>query len=55
MYGVDEITTDRLTDLAGKADQENIWEDFNDLLLPGFGSIWTSSRPPRRCTPMTRS
>ncbi|MCE0536137.1 helix-turn-helix domain-containing protein [Kineosporia rhizophila] len=37
MYGVDEITTDRLTDLAGKADQENIWEDFNDLLLPGFG------------------
>jgi len=37
MYGADEVTTDRLTDLAGKADQENIWEDFTDVLVPGFG------------------
>ncbi len=37
MYGADEMTTDRLTDLAGMTDQENIWEDFNDLLIPGFG------------------
>ncbi len=37
MYGVDEATTDRLTDLAGMADQENIWEDFTDVLVPGFG------------------
>jgi hypothetical protein len=37
MYGADEATTDRLTDLAGKADQENIWEDFTDVLVPGFG------------------
>ncbi|MBT0767322.1 helix-turn-helix domain-containing protein [Kineosporia sp. J2-2] len=37
MYGADEATTDRLTDLAGKADEENIWEDFNDVLIPGFG------------------
>jgi hypothetical protein len=37
MYGADEATTNQLTDLAGKADEENIWEDFTDVLLPGFG------------------
>ncbi len=38
MYGADETTTERLTDLAAKADEEkNIWEDFTDVLIPGFG------------------
>jgi len=37
MYDADEETTERLTELAGQADEENIWEDFTDVLIPGFG------------------
>ncbi|WP_269327088.1 helix-turn-helix domain-containing protein [Kineosporia mesophila] len=37
MYGADEAMTERLTDLAARADAENIWEDFTDVLIPGFG------------------
>ncbi|GAB3264966.1 helix-turn-helix transcriptional regulator [Kineosporia babensis] len=37
MYGADEATTDRLTELAGMTDQDHIWEEFSDLPAPGLG------------------
>lgn len=37
MYGVDEATTVQLTELADKAGADDIWEDFTDALVPGFG------------------
>ena len=36
IYGADEATTNRLTGLAEKVAEDNIWLDFDDVLMSGF-------------------
>ncbi|HEX7596879.1 MAG TPA: helix-turn-helix transcriptional regulator [Polyangia bacterium] len=37
VYGADEATMNALVDLAEKITSDNVFEDYNDVVMPGFG------------------